>query len=165
MSGAFISAGFSGRLSIGSSDTMIISDNVIYQHSRPDNSVPSTIDSCNDVLGLCSERFIMIHRQVGDTVYINAAMAALSGSISVQDIYWYTQPGWLNPKQSLFVWGSLSQRNRGIVHTTHPCGGNECERGFDEKDYHYDFRLRDNPPPHWMKRGKMSFVFSEGYDH
>jgi hypothetical protein len=59
----------------------------------------------------------MIHRQVGDKVYINAAMA-LSGSISVQDIYWYTQPGGLNPKQSLFVWGSLSQRNRGIVLTT-----------------------------------------------
>lgn len=153
--GAYISQGFEGKLTIGCSDTMIITDNLIYRHARPavgpfPNSVPTTMDSCADVLGLVSETAIMIHRQVRDTVYINAAMAAVSGCISVQDIYWYTPPGWLNPKTSLQIYGSLAQRNRGIVHTTHPCNSNNCERGFDEKDYHYDIRLKDYPPPYYL---------------
>jgi hypothetical protein len=150
ISNAFVSRGFEGQLTIGSSDTMIISDNLIYKHARPNFSVPPSIDSCPDILGLVSERFIMIHRQVRDTLYVHAAMAAIAGSISVQDIYWYSSPGWYNPKISLFIWGSLAQRNRGIMYTTWPCGLPNCERGFAHKKYHHDMRLRANPPPHFV---------------
>jgi hypothetical protein len=150
MPDAFLSRGFDGVMTIGCSDTLIITDNLIYKHSLPDFRVPSTLDSCADVLGLVSEKFIMMHRQVGDTLYVHAAMAAIAGSISVQDIYWYTPPGWSNLHQSLVIYGSIAQRNRGIIHTTYPCGANFCERGFLEKDYRYDVRLRTNPPPHFI---------------
>lgn len=147
----FISEGFSGQLTICSSDTMIITDNLVYKNSRGDYSVPPTIDSCADVLGLVSERFIMVHRLVRDTVCINAAMASIRGSISVQDIYHY---GIDNVKQSLFIWGSLAQRNRGIVHTTF-----QGERGFLEKDYHYDFRLAEFPPPYFLPTTEQKVLF------
>jgi hypothetical protein len=159
--GAYISEGFEGKLTIGCSDTMLITDNLVYKHSRLNFTVPPSMDSCPDVLGLVSEKSIMIHRQVRDTVYINAAMAAVSGSISVQDIYWYTAPGWRNPKVSLFIYGSLAQRNRGIVHTTYPCGSNTCERGFDEKDYHYDTRLANFPPPFYLPTLNQEIIYIE----
>jgi len=159
--GGFISEGFEGKLTIGSSDTMIITDNLVYKHSRsapPSKiySVPTTMDSCADVLGLISERYIMIGRLVRDTVYVNAAMAAVTGSISVQDIYRNIAPGWDNEKESLVIWGSLAQRNRGIVHTTdYPYGH---ERGFNQKDYNYDVRLRNNPPPHFLPARGTEFI-------
>lgn len=151
----FQSLGFEGRLTVASSDTMIIYDNLIYRYANPDNSVPGTIGEIRDVLGLISENFIMVGEDVADTVYINAAMAALNGSISVQDIYKY---GVFNEKQSLFIYGSLAQRNRGIVHTTH-----DNVRGFIEKDYHYDQRLRQHPPPHFVPTGDNVSIYSEGF--
>lgn len=155
MDGNFRSIGYEGRLTVASSDTMIIYDNLIYRFARADNSVPGTIGEIRDVLGLISENFIMVGKDVGDTVYINAAMAALNGSISVQDIYDY----WVfNEKQSLFIYGSLAQRNRGIVHTT---GWNL--RGFIEKDYHYDTRLQQYPPPHFVPTGNHKSIYTEGF--
>jgi hypothetical protein len=140
---------------------MIITDNLVYKHSRsaPPSmiyAVPSTLDSCADVLGLVSEHYIMIGRLVRDTVYVNAAMAAVTGSISVQDIYMNHAPGWDNEKESLVIWGSLAQRNRGIVHTTdYPA---PHRRGFVQKDYNYDVRLREYPPPHYLPARGMNFV-------
>jgi hypothetical protein len=142
--GNFISDGFSGQLTIGSEDTMLITDNLIYQHSRPDFSVPSSLDSCEDVLGLVSENWIMIGRLVRDSIYINAAMAAIRGAISVEDIYWAQAPGWDNEKLGLYVWGSLAQRNRGIMHTHEPA---YHLRGFIERKYYYDERFSSNRPP------------------
>jgi hypothetical protein len=152
---SFRSIGFEGNLTVASSDTMIIVDNLIYRFANPDNSVPGTINEIKDVLGLISENFIMVGEDVADTVYINAALAALNGSISVQDIYDY----WVvNEKQSLFIYGSLAQRNRGIVHTT-----DYDNRGFIEKDYHYDERLRMYPPPHFVPTGNHKSIYREEF--
>jgi hypothetical protein len=156
--GNFVSQGFGGQLTIGSADTMIIVDNLIYQRARTDinKTVPTTMDSCSDLLGLVSENYIMIGRYVTDTVYVQAAMAAMRGAISVQDIYWSQPPDWDNEKQSLFVTGSLAMYNRGLVHTHEPY---YHLRGFIEKDYHYDVRLMDNPPPHFMRTGDVKLQF------
>ncbi|MEE8417150.1 MAG: hypothetical protein V3S06_00660 [candidate division Zixibacteria bacterium] len=155
MDGNFRSIGYEGRLTVASSDTMIIYDNLIYRYANPDNSVPETIAEIRDVLGLISENFIMVGDSVDDVVYINAAMAALNGSISVQDIYDY----WVdNEKQSLFIYGSLAQKYRGIVHTT-----DYGDRGFIEKDYHYDKRLRQYPPPHFIPTGNNKAIYSEAF--
>jgi hypothetical protein len=154
--GGFVSAGFGGQMTIGSEDSLIIVDDLIYEHARPNKTVPTTMDSCSDVLGLVSENWIMVGKYVNRTVYINAALAAVRGSISVQDIYWERSPGWDNEKQSLQIWGSLAQRNRGIVHIERPFGH---ARGFPEKDYHYDVRLMDNPPPHFMRTGDTKLRF------
>ncbi len=155
MDGIFRSIGYEGRLTVASSDTMIIYDNLIYRYANPDNSVPETIGEIRDVLGLISENFIMVGKDVADTVYINAAMAALNGSISVQDIYDF----WVdNEKQSLFIYGSLAQKYRGIVHTT-----DYGDRGFIEKDYHYDKRLRQYPPPHFIPTGNNKATYIEAF--
>lgn len=152
----FTSIGFEGRLTVASSDTMIIWDNLIYRYANADNSVPTDIE---DVLGLISENYIMVGDSVGDTVYINAAMAAINGSISVRDIYnyGYSTPN-NNEKSSLFIYGSLAQRNRGIVRTTHNGWG---VRGFIQKDYFYDTRLQDNPPPHFIKVRENNVIYFE----
>jgi hypothetical protein len=155
--GGFISQGFSGQLTIGSQDTMIIPDDLIYMHARANRSIPS-MDSCREVLGLVSENYIMVGRLVRDTVYINAAMAAVNGSISVQDIYWSSAPLWDNEKESLQIFGSLAQRNRGIVHTHEP---DYHLRGFIEKDYHYDKRLMTNPPPHFLRTAREELQYVE----
>jgi hypothetical protein len=163
--GGFRSEGFEGKLTIGSADTMIITDRLVYKHSRTSPylkrySVPTTLDSCSDVLGLISERYIMMGRLCGDTMFVNAAMAAVTGSISVQDIYMNRPPGWNNQKTSLVIYGSLAQRNRGIVRTTDYPDGHI--RGFTEKDYHYDIRLKNNPPPHYLPTRNVDFIFYTG---
>jgi hypothetical protein len=140
----FVSNGFEGQLTVATSDTLIITDNLVYKHAKTNYYVPSTMDSCSDILGLISERFIMIGKQARSATYINAALAAIRGSISVEDIYDYYHDSW---KQSLFIYGSLAQRNRGKMHT----GEINHERGFREKNYHYDLRFQDNPPPHFLK--------------
>jgi hypothetical protein len=151
----FTSNGFEGQLTVATSDTLLITDDLVYKHARADYTVPASMDSCPDILGLISEDFIMFGKKVNSTVHVNAAMAAIRGSISVEDIYDYYHTNW---KQSLFIYGSLAQRNRGKVHT----GEINNERGFKEKDYHYDWRLRENPPPHFLEvQGKkLQFIDS-----
>lgn len=145
----FVSQGFAGQLTVATSDTLIITDNLIYKHARPDYSVPASMDSCPDILGLISENWIMMGKDVRNTLYVNAALAAILGAISVQDIYHNWYPGWDNEKQSLTIWGTLANRNRGITYTTDYPPGHV--RGFRSKHYIYDFRLKDNPPPHFLR--------------
>jgi len=152
---SFISQGFSGKMTLASSDTMIIPDNLVYRSANPDNSVP---DTSRDVLGLISENYIMFGEDVDDTIYVNAAMAAINGSITVQDIYHY---GYSNEKQSLFVYGSLAQRERGLVHSSYPDG--QHRRGFIEKDYHYDTRLQKTPPPHFLPTKQNPSIYHEDF--
>jgi len=144
----FVSQGFAGQLTVATSDTLIITDNLIYSRARMDFSVPTSLDSCPDILGLVSENWIMVGKDVRDTLYVNAALAAIRGAISVQDIYHNWYPGWDNEKHSLFLWGTMANRNRGLFRTTDYPPGHI--RGFREKDYRYDLRLKDNPPPHYL---------------
>jgi len=159
----FQSQGFEGRLTVASSDTMIIYDNLIYKNAALDNSVPTDI---NDCLGLISERCIMVGDSVRDTVYINAALASIGGTISVRDIYDYgtcENPN-MNEKQSLFIYGSLAMRNRGLVHTSYGYGCSYPRwglRGFIEKDYHYDIRFQIDPPPWFIRTREHNVIYSE----
>ncbi len=158
---SFMSQGFEGKLTIAASDTIIIVDNLVYKHARPNRSVPAQ-DSCEDVLGIIGEHYIMMGRRCPRTLYVNAALAAINGSISVQDIYWRWAPGWNNEKQSLQIYGSLAQRYRGIVHTTdYPPDNPPHLRGFIEKDYHYDKRFIENPPPYFLPTKKYALIFME----
>jgi hypothetical protein len=166
MDGVFESDGFEGRLTVASSDTMIIYDNLIYKYANPDNSIPTDI---NDCLGLISESAIMMGDSVGDTLYVNAALASIGGTISVRDIYDYGtcyQPN-MNEKQSLYIHGSLAMRNRGLVHTSYadpPCShpNGWGKRGFIEKDYHYDTRLQMDPPPYFIRTSEHNTIYKEG---
>ena len=153
MDPSFISLGFEGQLTIASSDTMIIPDNLVYRYANPNYTVPF---DTYDVLGLISENYIMFGEDVDNYIYVNAAMAAINGSITVQDIYRY---GSYNEKQSLFIYGSLAQRNRGLVHSSYNGG----LRGFIEKDYHYDYRLQTRPPPHFLPTSSDPTVYYETF--
>ena len=160
MDGIFQSQGFEGRLTVASSDTMIIYDNLIYKNAYPDNTIPF---ECNDVLGLISEKAIMMGDSCRDTLFVNAAMATIgasNGTISVRDIYNYgtTSNPNNNEKQSLYIHGSLAMKNRGLVHTSY---GNMGVRGFIEKDYHYDERLQLDPPPYFIKTSQFNTVYFE----
>jgi hypothetical protein len=162
--GDFISQGFSGMLSIGSSETMIIVDDLIYQHAKADNSVPTTIDSCADILGLVSENYVMVGRHVRDTVYIDAGIAALRGAFSVQDIYWSLPPDWDNEKDALLVWGSIAQRCHGLIHTHLP---NYHQRGFISKHYCSDVRFANNRPIYFPevrlnRQNRMLYMLDQG---
>lgn len=140
----FVSNGFEGQLTMATSDTLIITDDLVYKHAKTNYFVPTTMDSCSDILGLISEKFIMIGKQARSYTHINAALVAIRGSISVEDIYDYNHDNW---KQLLFIYGSLAQRNHGKIHTSMI----NHERGFREKVWHYDWRFQDNPPPHFLK--------------
>jgi hypothetical protein len=159
--GIFMSQGFKGRLTVASSDTMVIYDNLIYKDADAYNRIPFT---CNDVLGLISETAIMMGDSCHDTLYVNAAMATIgssTGAISVRDIYHYGPSPYQpndNEKQSLSIHGSLAMKNRGIVHTTHNGLG---DRGFIEKDYKYDERLQLDPPPYFIKKYDYNTVYFE----
>jgi hypothetical protein len=103
----------------------------------------------------------MMGDSCGDTLYVNAALASIQGTISVRDIYDYGIPiPNDNEKQSLFIHGSLAMLNRGIVHTTHNGWG---DRGFIEKDYHYDTRLQMDPPPHFIRTSDHNTIYKETY--
>ncbi len=82
-------------------------------------------------------------------------MAALRGSFSVDNIYNYNA----QEHQSLFVYGSISQYHRGIVHRG-SCGWGV---GYCQKDYKYDDRFRKNPPPHFISINNRRPIYREGF--
>lgn len=162
--------GFSGQLTIGASGDIIIPQDVVYTSSNPDGSVPM---SSPDLLGLISEKHILVWRNCSNNVKITAALGAIGladdldsipanrcpnyssppysmppdsrlGTISVDGINCYNIE---NEKQKLTIWGCLIQRERGLIHTSYNGG----HRGFVSKDYKYDFRFRISPPPHFFK--------------
>ncbi len=169
--------GFRGELTIGASGDIIIAQNVMYESSLPNGDVPI---GSPDVLGLISEKHILIWRGVDDnsTIIVNAALAAIGllpdedlieasrcpppydwripvdgihGTISVDGINCYDQS---MEKYQLKIYGCLIMRERGLIHT-HYQGG---LRGFRSKQYKYDFRFRYHPPPHFFKtKGRAEY--------
>ena len=157
--------GFRGQLTIGASGDIIIPQDVVYESSNPDGSVPM---ESTDLLGLISEKHILVWRGCTGTVKITAGLGAIgllpqpdtilanrcsngvlpddavNGTISMDGINCY---GLNNEKQQLTIWGCLIQRERGLIHTSYQGG----LRGFISKDYKYDFRFRRTPPPHFFK--------------
>jgi len=167
--------GFEGKLTIGASGDIIIADDIVYKSSNPNGTVPIT---SQDVLGLISEKHILVWRNSAQWVKINAGLGAIGdqpdadtiessrcqapygsivpvdgkyGTISVDGINCYGQT---NAKTKLTVVGCLIQKERGLIHTTYISG----ERGFDSKDYQYDKRFSRHPPPHFfVTRGASNY--------
>ncbi|MEE9552731.1 MAG: hypothetical protein V3W18_00425 [candidate division Zixibacteria bacterium] len=148
-------AGFNGRVTIGSSDTLYIRGKTIVScWDSFSRTIPLT---CNDAIGLISERWVLVSDRIPDDHYgieINAGIAALRGSFSVDKVY-------SNAKEheSLLVYGSLAQYHRGIVHRG-SCGSG---MGYCQKDYKYDDRFRDNPPPHFIPIDNEKPIYQENF--
>jgi hypothetical protein len=151
------SVGLDGRVTLGSSDTLFIRDHIRYAGSDYQGNVPET---CDDCLGLISEKWILVHDRAPYDITINAGLAAIGDqcSFSIHRCYNYN---YTHEKGTLKVYGSIAQRYRGKVHTTQ-YGGNR--RGYVSKKYNYDQRFVINPPPHFIKVAPPVSLWIEFWD-
>ena len=150
-------AGFVGRVTIGSSDTFYIRGKTVV--SCWDSNARFIPYDCNSAIGLLSEKWVLVSDRLPDELYgieITAGIAALQGSFSIDKIY-----GSAKEHESLLVYGSLAQFHRGIVHRG-SCGSGV---GYCQKDYKYDDRFRDNPPPHFIPiEGERPIYYEDFYN-
>jgi hypothetical protein len=177
----YIIHGFGGgNLTIAASGDIVIAQDVEYADNNSDGSVPST---CQNTLGLISERHILVWRLAPSTVKINAGLGAIgysmdmddsaysgnkcpdsasvhssvtgrNGTISIDGINCY---GIFNEKQKLWIQGCVIMRERGLVHSHY--GTPSKERGYITKYYRYDHRFRYHPPPHFFE----TFIGTDNY--
>ncbi len=138
-----------GEVTLVSSDNMLITDDIRYACSDA-NGRPTA--GCDDLLGLISFRNIIVRDNTAnrDDVVINAALLTLDESFTVEN---YSSG---DARGDLTIWGSLSQKVRGPVGTFSWWGG---DRTGYEKDYHYDARLADVPPPYFPSTGQYHFTY------
>jgi len=149
--------GLDGRVTLGCSDTLFIRNHIRYAGADLQGDVPET---CDDCLGLISEKWILVHDDAPYNIIINAGLAAIGDqcSFSIHRCYDY---GYYNEKGTLKIYGSIAQRYRGKVHTTQ-YGGNR--RGYVSKKYNYDQRFVINPPPHFIKVAPPVSLWIEKWD-
>ncbi len=138
---------FKGRLTIVATDNIYITDDIRYEDSDANGKPP---ENSTNALGIISKENIVVADTWANAndVVINAALLALGDSFYVENYAF----GF--PRGTLTIWGSLSQKVRGAVGTF----GYGWSTGF-EKDYHYDTRLGDAPPPYYPSTGQYE-VFS-----
>ncbi len=139
-----------GQLTIGSSGDIEIMDNCLY------DTDPRADPSSTDLLGLVSDGDVYMD---GDPYGANtdtadetvmAAIMALDESFTVEN---YSSG---SPRGNLVIYGGLIQKRRGPVGTFNPSSGNTVS-GYS-KDYSYDPRLMDNPPPAFPTTGEIDKI-------
>jgi len=140
-----------GSVTIFSTGDMNLIDDVVYACS--DNAGKPS-DDCADMLGLISSKGIEVRDTEAnrDNIIINAAMLALDQSFFVEGYYRGA------PRGDLTIWGSLSQKQRGVVGTH----GN-FKTGY-YKDYHFDTRFSSSKPPYYPGTGQYHFNYWKEFD-
>ncbi len=137
-----------GQLSIGTNRNIVITDDIIY------NNDPRVDPLSTDTLGLIAERDVVISKDVpyhdynGDSLgdlKIDVSTMALGNSFTVEE--WWVGPA----KGTLMVYGGIIQDYRGPVGTFNS-NTNTKLSGYS-KDYQYDPRLLENPPPFYPTTG------------
>ena len=134
-----ISGTLNGQLTAGSEENIIITDNILY------NTDPRLDPTSQDMLGLVSEKNVVVSRNAPYDVEVNATIMALDDSFTVEQ--WWEGP----PKGTLTLYGGLIQDFRGPVGTFSRRTGRK--RSGYSKDYHYDPRLMANSPPFYPTTG------------
>jgi type II secretory pathway pseudopilin PulG len=129
-----ISGTLKGKLTAGSSDNVVISDNLLYE-------TDPTVAPSNDMLALISETNVIVSSDAPHDVSIFGTVIATEGSFIVEN--WSQGPA----KGTLTVYGGIIQIERGPVGTFNP-RTNRRVSGY-EKDYHYDQRFWYDPP-NWV---------------
>ncbi len=149
--------GVKGRVTVGCSDTLVVFHDIYLACADTFGRVPL---NCQYAVGLISEKWVMFSKYSGYPVYpnprqfrVNAGIAALRGSMSVQGIYNFSVPEYT----SLFIHGCINQQYRGIIHR----GSEGYGYGFVQKDYMYDQRFSVAPPPHWIPSGNITMIYEE----
>jgi Tfp pilus assembly protein PilX len=145
-----------GQLTVCSSGDLEIMDNLIYY---VDPRVDPTSD---DILGLVSEENIIMdgsphcaNNDVADETVMGALMA-LKYSFTVENYASGT------PRGTLVLYGALIQEKRGPIGTFSGSSGQPLT-GYT-KDYTFDSRLTDNPPPAFPTTGEIDKIAWEEVD-
>ncbi len=136
-----VSGTLNGRLSIASESEIYISENVVY-------SVNPTDPNCTDSLGLIAANNVIVDKNSpsGSSLIIHATMMAFDGSFYVNNYASIPVMG------NLTVYGGIIQNRRGAVGTFNSYTGQRLSGYL--KDYHYDIRVTDEPPPYFPTTGK-----------
>lgn len=139
-----------GQLTIGSSEDVYISDDIIYEDSTPGHGPDVGGD---DVLGLVSAGNVIVEMTPAnmDDVEIHAHMLALDRSFTAER-YWDGPP-----RGTLTLYGGFAQQRQGAVGQFNYSG---IIHGY-QKDYHYDMNLLTHSPPGYPPTGKYRLVLWE----
>jgi hypothetical protein len=133
---ASISGTLNGTVTLGASNGITITDNLIYH------------DPSSDLLGLVSDNNITLAPtgNLQRDITIDAAIMALNGSFTVTNYNTGTYRGYLH------ILGGITQQTRGAVGTFN--GQGQIATGY-AKDYTYDGRLAGSPPPNFPVTGNI----------
>ncbi|MFA5092381.1 MAG: DUF4900 domain-containing protein [Candidatus Omnitrophota bacterium] len=126
-----ISGTLNGRLTAGASKDINIPNSIVYAND------PRVNPASTDTLGLISEQDVVVSSGAPNNVEVDASIMALNTSFMVEN--WWTG----GAKGTLSVFGGIIQNERGPVGTF---SGNTKVSGYS-KDYNYDTRLLNSPPP------------------
>jgi hypothetical protein len=134
-----------GQLTVACSGDMYIDDDILY------TTDPRTDPSSTDLLGLVSDNNVYMaataaNLDAGDET-VMACIMALGTSFTAQNYASGTPRGYLR------VIGGIIQDRRGPVGTFN-AGTGALISGY-EKDYVYDARLANNPPPAFPTTGRV----------
>ncbi|HDN97772.1 MAG: hypothetical protein DRP67_03220 [Candidatus Omnitrophota bacterium] len=134
-----------GRLTIaaGSQYSIYIRSHIKYK-THPSNP------NCDDMLGLVAGKSIVVSRYAPPNLKIHATLMAFDKSFYVEN--WRYR----RPSGKLTVWGGIIQAYRGPVGTFYPSSGRIASGYY--KDYHYDKRVLDNPPPYFPTTGRYELA-------
>jgi hypothetical protein len=138
---AMVSGTLNGRITIVAENSMEIPSDITYVD-------PPTSPQCNDVLGLVAGSSIEVTKSSpsGSNLEIDGVLMAFDQSFGVRNFRTIPVMG------ELTVWGGIIQNYRGPVGTFNPSTGQQAS-GFS-KDYRYDTRLVNNPPPYFPTTGE-----------
>lgn len=133
-----------GRLTIAASNDIRIWDDITYRGSDEDGPPPD----CDDMLGMVAGDDIIVldNTPNRDDCIIHGHMMALD-----QFTAQYYNSGY--PRGDLIVRGGIVQRYRGPVGTGIVSGDQVYIMTGYAKDYAYDWRLRETPPPGYLLTG------------
>jgi Tfp pilus assembly protein PilX len=133
-----------GRLTIGASDDIRIWDDVTYRAS--DENGPTS--DCDDMLGMVAgdEIIVVDNAPNQDDCVIHAHLMALNNFTAE-----HYNSG--SPRGDLVIRGGVVQGCRGPVGTGFISGNEVYIMTGYAKDYAYDWRLRETPPPGYLLTG------------
>lgn len=133
-----ISGTLNGSLTAGAQRDIIIPTNIVYADD------PRINPASDDVLGLIAERDVIITQGAPNDLEIDASIMALDTS--------FMRDNWSQGlKGTLTVYGGIIQDERGPVGTFN--GGTGQKISGYSKDYTYDTRLLNTPPPFFPTTG------------
>ncbi|MBN2069960.1 MAG: DUF4900 domain-containing protein [Candidatus Krumholzibacteriota bacterium] len=135
-----------GQVTVGCSGDIFITDNLVY------DTDPRTDPTSTDLCGLVAEGNVTMadntaNRDSADET-VMAAIMALDTSWGVEN---YSSG---SPRGDLVVYGGIIQKQRGAVGTF---GSYGISTGYN-KDYNYDSRLMDTPPPAFPTTGQVEKI-------